>query len=165
MKKTDARIAAAVSDLKAEGYEVLVAEMPNADGEVRVFVDAASKRYSQKVTVILPDRYQKKGNRWLGVYKGKLVTDKKKVAQILERAKTDKKLKLRVIRKPNGVFLKAGKPVTMTKRDVMAYVMKGRRKAGYEPVHRRPGVGQKISKAVKRSWKEGVGKYGKLKKD
>jgi hypothetical protein len=70
-----------------------------------------------------------------------------------------------VIRKPNGVFLKAGKPVTMTKRDVMAYVMKGRRKAGYEPVHKRPGVGPKISKAVKRSWKEGVGKYGKLKRE
>ena len=164
MKKTDARIAAAVQELKASGYEVLVAEMPNTD-EVRVFVDAASKRYSKKITTILPERYQKKGNRWIGIYKGKLITDKKKVETILEKAKTDKKLKLRVIRKPNGVFLRSGKPVTDTARNIMAVVMKRRRAAGYQPVHHRPGVGPKISRAVKKSWKEGVGKYAGLKRD
>lgn len=158
------KIAEVVEELKVHGYETLVAEMPET-GEVRIFVDAASKRYSKKITTILPERYVKKGNRWIGVYKGKLITDKKKAAALIERAKTNPKLKLQIVRKPNGVFVRSGKIQTMTARDAMAIVMKRRREAGYTPVHKRPGVGQKISRAVRKSWKEGVGKYADLKRD
>lgn len=154
------KVADLVEELRVEGYETLVAEMPGT-GEVRIFVDAASKRYNKKVTTILPTSYKKKGTRWLGVYKGKLIEDKAKAAKLLEKAKTDKATRIRLISKPGGkVFLKTGKLVTITQREVMRVVMKLRREANYKPVHKRPGVGPKISKAVKRAWKEGVGHYG-----
>lgn len=164
MKMDPEKVADLVEELHVEGYETLVAEMPET-GEVRIFVDAASKRYNKKVSTILPTAYKKHGMRWLGVYKGKLIVDKAKAAKILTKAKTDKATRLRATGKPGGkVFLKTGKIVVMTQRDIMAHVMSLRRAAGYKPVHKRPGVGPKISKALKRTWKEGTGKYGAIKK-
>jgi hypothetical protein len=154
-----------IHDLKQQGFEVVVAEMPDT-GETRIFVDAASKFYSKKIMTILPDRYVKKGNRWIGVYKGKLITDKKKAAALKEKAKSDPKLKIRVSGKGDGsVFYKSGSLQTLTRREAMNEVMRMRREAGYKPVHKRPGVGQKISKAVKTSWKQGTGRYGEIKKE
>jgi hypothetical protein len=154
-----------LADLKTQGFEVIVAEMPDT-GETRIFVDAASKFYSKKISTILPARYVKKGNRWIGVYKGKMITDKKKAAALREKAKNDPKIALRVSGKSDGsVFYKTGSIQVMTRRDAMNHVMGLRRKAGYKPVHKRPGVGQKISKAVKTSWKQGTGRYGEIKKE
>lgn len=153
-----------LTDLKSQGFEVIVAEMPDT-GETRIFVDAASKFYSKKISTILPARYVKKGNRWIGVYKGKLITDTKKAAALKEKAKNDPKMALRVTGKGNGaVFYKTGSIQVITRRDAMNEVMRMRREAGYKPVHKRPGVGQKISKAVKTSWKQGTGRYGDIKK-
>ena len=156
------RTAKLVADLRAEGFETLVAEMPDT-GETRIFVDAASARYNKKVRTILPVSYKRKGNRWLGVYKGKLVKGKAEAAKLLEKAKTDAKLKLRIVRKPNGVFIKSGPIIQTTARHVMNVVMQLRRKAGYEPIHKRPASGPKISRAVRKAWKEGVGEYKGIK--
>jgi len=156
------KVADLVEELRVQGYETLVAEMPKT-GEVRIFVDAASQRYNKKVRTILPTGYKKKGTRWHGIYTGKKVTNKDQIKALEEKAKTDKGTRLRISRKPWGLFVKTGKIVTTTLRNVQNSIMKLRRKAHWKPLHHRPRVGPKLSRAVKKAWDSNTGKYRGIK--
>ena len=154
---TPKQIADIVTAAQNEGYDTLVAEMPN--GQIRIFADTGSKTYSKKVYIVLPDRFVKDGTKWVGQYKSKQISAEK-AKEIREKiAKGNKKLKAQFFTSNGVPRMKSGKVRLMTLRDVQAYRMDKRREAGYEPKHHRPGTKPALRKAVQKAWDKGVGKY------
>ena len=151
------QIADIVTAAQNEGYDTLVAEMPN--GQIRIFADTGSKTYSKKVYIVLPDKFIKKGTSWIAQYKSKEVSAEK-AKEIREKiAKGDKKLRAQFFTSNGVPRLKSGKVRLMSLRAVQKRRMELRRDAGYEPVHHRPGTKPALRKAVQKAWDKGVGDY------
>lgn len=157
----DEQITNIVSAAERQGLDAIVAEMPN--GQVRVFVDAASKFYKQKFTTILPERFKKVGTKYIAQYKAKPVA-KKDLPALQEKAKTNKVVALRLFQKNGKYFWKTGKAKTMTRKDFKALEMQMRREAGYEPLHHRPGTRPQIGRILKQNAARGYGKQYEDKK-
>jgi hypothetical protein len=142
-------IADVVEAAHNRGVDVLVANMPN--GQTRLFVDAASKVYQQKRRTILPERYVKKGAKYVGVWKMKRISSKA-AEELKEKIKGgDAEARIRLVQKDGKFYIKTGKLVTMKYGKYQTLIMRMRREAGWEPLHHRPNTRPKIGKAL-RAW-------------
>lgn len=146
-------IADVVEAANARGLDAMIANMPN--GEVRVFVDAASAVYKQKRTTILPVKYVRSGTEYKGVWKMKEIDSAKADRLKAKIAAGDKEARVRLVSKGGKFYIKTGKIVTMTLGKYQMLIMRLRREAGWKPVHHRPHTRPLTSKALKQNAKTG----------
>jgi hypothetical protein len=156
------RVAAVVEAAHERGLDVMATTV---NGELRVFVDAASAVYKQKRTTILPSRYKKVGMEYLGVWKMKPITgDALKAAQA-KVAKGDKVARIRLVKKGTRFFWKTGKLVTLPLGRYQMYIMRLRREAGWTPLHHHPHTRPGTARALKQNAAQGYKPNKKLYED
>lgn len=159
--KTQADVVAEVVEAAhARGFDAIVANMPN--GDVRVFVDAASAEYKQKRTTILPVKYKRFGTEYKGVWAMKKITGQALKDALAKAAEGDKETRIRLVKKENGYYWKTGKLVTMTKGKYQTLIMRLRREAGWKPLHHHPHTRPKTSTALKQNAKQGYAPNKKI---
>lgn len=146
------RVAAVVEAAHERGLDVMAT---NVNGELRVFVDAASAVYKQKRTTILPSKYKKFGTEYKGVWKMKRIAGKALADAKAKSAAGDKETRVRLVKKGDSYYWKTGKLVTMSLGRYQMEIMRMRRAAGWKPLHHHPNTRKKTSRALKQNAKQG----------
>lgn len=153
-------VADVIEAANARGYDAMIANMPN--GEVRVFVDAASAVYKQKRTTILPVKYKKVGMAYKGVWAMKRIGKEAAEELKAKAAKGNKEARIRLVQKDGKYYIKTGKLQTMTLGKYQTLIMRLRREAGWTPVHHHPHTRPLTSKALKQNAKQGYAPNKKI---